>query len=178
VDCATVRDLAKAKAPRPTGRPSTYTEEAAQAIIAELDFGMSWPDSCALAGIPESTARLWTTEHEDFLRGIKSARANAHRRALARIQEAGDRWQSAAWFLERHDFQNWGARQAVEMSGPNGGPISTEAITPVEAVLRQRQLLGVAGLGSIDYQVDPHAAAVSVAGNGNGKPKNGNGHGA
>lgn len=156
-----------------TGRPTTYTEEAAQAIIAELEFGMSWPDSCALAGVPESTARLWTTEHEDFLRGIKHARATAHRAALCKIKEGADRWQSAAWFLERHDFQNWGARQAVEMSGPNGGPIQAESLTPVEAVLRQRQILGVAGLGAIDYAVNPHDAAVSVASNGNG---NGNGH--
>jgi hypothetical protein len=39
-------------------------------------------------------------------------------------------WHAAAWRLERKYPGRWGRRERIEHSGPDGGPIKTEALPP------------------------------------------------
>ena len=114
-----------------TGRPSTYTTVKAGAVYGHLCGWRSLPDAFALAGVPESTGRGWMEQFPDFSEGIKRARAQARQEALDTIKKGntgkdGPAWQSAAWFLERSDFENWGNKSRQEITGADGGPLIIE----------------------------------------------------
>ena len=56
--------------------------------------------------------------------------AEAQNRNVVLIQKAAQtNWQASAWYLERSDPTNWGKRERHEVSGPDGKPIETVAIT-------------------------------------------------
>jgi hypothetical protein len=167
VDCALVRDLAKSQ-PKPSA-DTAAPKQRKRVVGRPFPKGVSGNP----AGRPKGLLSAADSARR-VLAEVVNAKTGLTRldRLMAQMMtEAEGGNEKARTELLNRAFGM--PRQAVEMSGPNGGPIATEAITPVEAVLRQRQLLGVAGLGAIDYQVDPDSAAVNVAGNGNG---NGNGH--
>jgi len=54
---------------------------------------------------------------------------------IQRVAENGV-WQAAAWRLERKYPDKWGRRR-VEVTGPGGGPVQTQA---VPSAFRQEQL--------------------------------------
>jgi hypothetical protein len=66
----------------------------------------------------------------EFLASVEKAEADAHARNLLLIQTAaqGGTWQAAAWFLERKYPHLYG-RRAVEVSGPERGPIQVDLAT-------------------------------------------------
>lgn len=127
------------------GRPSKFTPEACEAILLGIRGGNYLNVACELAGVSYRTFRRWMVIAEDpngdpayaeFAAKVAQAEAQAEAANIAVIRQAarptkarqGD-WKAAAWLEERRHPQRWGRRDttAVEVSGPDGGPIEVDA---------------------------------------------------
>lgn len=65
-----------------------------------------------------------------FLETVKRAEAQAIQRNVLVIQAAvQNHWQAAAWYLERRRPGDWGKKDQMGVSGPDGGPIPIELVT-------------------------------------------------
>jgi transposase len=109
-----------------TGRPTKRTPETEEAIFACLKEGMTKKAAAAAGGITYMTLRQWEKDFPEFSDALQNAEAAGQQALLRRIWAAAgtpDRWQAAAWILERRWPQDFARRQALEMSGPEGGPI-------------------------------------------------------
>lgn len=113
-------------------------------LLEALRAGNYIETACAYAGVSKSSFYNYLaqarkarekdgqplSEHEtwalELLDAVEKARADAEVRNVHLIQQAaqGGTWQAAAWFLERSMPQKWARREKVEMSGPDGGPIT------------------------------------------------------
>jgi transposase len=115
-----------------TGRPTKRTPETEEAIFAALRKGMTKKAAAASGGITYTTLREWEQAFPEFAEALKAAEADSQQELLKKIWTASDQqWQAAAWMLERRWPQDFARRQALEMSGPDGGPIET-ASRPAE----------------------------------------------
>lgn len=64
--------------------------------------------------------------------GVEKAKAKAQVKAVGKLVKHGEKnWRAALAYLERTDHENWGRKDRVELSGPQGGPI------PVAVVMAQ-----------------------------------------
>lgn len=111
------------------GRRSKYTPEIVERICSVLADGNTRRTAAAVVGIDENTLLRWIHRHADFAERVKTAEQEAVRRNVAIIQRAAERtWQAAAWWLERRFPDEFGQRpkQAIELSGPEGGPVQHE----------------------------------------------------
>lgn len=100
-----------------------------------------------------------STEHlsVEFMMQMEIARAEAETSAVAAIVKAGTigvrvptafdpdgkptdwqmiapEWRAIAWYLERAFPARWGRRQALEISGVDGGPLQVQSISPIAAL--------------------------------------------
>lgn len=138
------------------GRPTKFTPDRTQKIIDALRGGNYRSTACQYAGINYQTFLNWLTiakgpdappEYVDFLEAVEKAEADAEVARVALIAKASQdvmdedgelvakgSWQAAAWHLERSHPERWGRREAskVEISGPDGGPISVQAALGVD----------------------------------------------
>ena len=112
-------------------------------LLEALRAGNYIETACAYAGVSKSSFYNYLSQareardkdsepskHEawamELLDAVEKARADAEVRNVHLIQQAaqGGTWQAAAWFLERSMPGKWARRDKVEMSGPEGGPIT------------------------------------------------------
>jgi transposase len=115
-----------------TGRPTKRTPEAQERILAALRKGMTKKAAAAAGGMGYSTLNEWEHDEPEFADAVKAAESDSQEALLRKIWTASDQqWQAAAWMLERRWPQDFARRQALEMSGPDGGPIET-ATRPAE----------------------------------------------
>lgn len=122
------------------GRKDKRQDEKFVANLCQaLRSGNTKKNACLLAGCSETQLYKWlrdtdcdiegTLAHQ-FAESIKKSIAEAQNRNIVLIQKAAqNNWTAAAWYLERSDPSNWGRRDKHEVSGPDGGPIETMAIT-------------------------------------------------
>jgi transposase len=115
------------------GRRSKYTPETVDKLTQAIRLGATDELACDYAGIGASTFYAWMEAKPEFQETIKQARGAAAVKWLAKIEQAGeDAWQAFAWKLERRFPQMYG-KQALEISGPDGGAIVVKGyanITP------------------------------------------------
>jgi transposase len=117
------------------GRKSKYTPETVDKLTQAIRLGATYQLACDYAGIHIDTFYQWQKTHSGFSEAIKLAEGDGAIRLLAVIERAANglkgedgeyilapTWQAAAWKLERRYPQMYG-RQAVEISGPDGGAI-------------------------------------------------------
>jgi len=92
---------------RPRGRPSTFSDDLADAIAAAIaEFGHTDTGAGAKLGVAASTLSRWKKENEGFATDLEAARAEFKERILAEIRNAKKRdgspeWRAYAWILER-----------------------------------------------------------------------------
>jgi methionine synthase II (cobalamin-independent) len=108
-------------------------------LCQALRSGNTKKNACLLAGCSETQLYKWLRDNDcdiegtlanQFAESIKKSIAEAQNRNIVLIQKAAqNNWTAAAWYLERSDPSNWGRREKHEVSGPDGGPIETMAIT-------------------------------------------------
>ena len=111
------------------GRNSKYTPEMVDKICFNLEKGLPYTTSCALAGISFETFNNWRKEKPEFLELVYASEAVAEARIVERIEAASnDQWQAGAWILERRHPDNWSKTERIkqEVSGPEGSPIKAE----------------------------------------------------
>ena len=127
-------------------RPHKLDEDKIARVVEALRAGNYMETAAAYAGISKSILYKWLADGREvrqkvakggiasdleskqleLLDSVEKARAEAEVRNVHLIQQAaqGGTWQAAAWFLERSHPGKWGRREKVEMSGPDGGPIT------------------------------------------------------
>lgn len=60
----------------------------------------------------------------ELLDGVEKAKARAEMNAVQKLVKHGDKnWRAALAYLERTNFEKWGRKDRLEVSGPQGGPV-------------------------------------------------------
>jgi hypothetical protein len=98
-----------------------YKPELVEQLIKYIKAGNYIKTACEAVGIDESTFYKWGKRAEkkeepyfQFFQSIKRAESEAIIRNVITIQSAAKRkWQAAAWFLERKDYERWGRKELV-----------------------------------------------------------------
>ncbi len=137
---------------RGRGRPPELTPAIEALIFEGIGLGMDREEVADLAGKHRTTVWRWikaayeavegdtaTDEDVDFCNAVKEAEAKGVIVRLRRIQSGDPGWQGCAWIQERRYARRWGAKQQVEHTGKDGGPI--EILTPEQKAARVQELL-------------------------------------
>lgn len=133
-----VRKSVKRRVPakRGKGRPDKLTPEIQNRIIQYIRVGAFVETAANAAGISKVTLYDWMHrgsqqthgKFRDFLNAIEKAFSEATIADLAKISVAAEKdWRAAAYRLEKRERRLYGP--SVEVSGPNGEPIS---VAPIE----------------------------------------------
>jgi transposase len=98
-------------------RPTRYSPEVAEQILAALRGGNTRRAAAAAAGVTERTFERWMARFVGFVGAIEKAEAEAHLAHVATIQTAATdgTWQASAWWLERRCPEDWGRRDRLEI---------------------------------------------------------------
>ncbi len=91
---------------RKPGRPSKYSEAAAEKVCQYIVAGLSRERAAALVGISATTLYAWGEQKPEFVEAIKKADAAFVARQVAGLEAAAREhprhaWQARAWLLER-----------------------------------------------------------------------------
>lgn len=130
------------KQPRknPGGRPSKLTKRVAEKIAALVKGGNYYEVACVVAGVSYGTFRRWMKDgakedaeprYRKFYKLMKEAEAECEARLVLKWQKLLDEpkdHRAIADFLERRHRDRWGRRDAHEISGPAGGPVTLTTI--------------------------------------------------
>lgn len=110
------------------GRRTKYTPETVERITFALSIGAARAHAAEYGGVSKETFYQWMAAHSDFVDAVTRAET-AHRMSLLAIIKKqvndGD-GRLALDYLGRRYPQEYG-KQAVEITGANGGPIKVEA---------------------------------------------------
>ena len=135
-------------------RHTKLTPKLQEQVVGYLRAGAYVETAAAAAGISKETLYSWLRRgaadevpFAAFAEAVEEAQALAEMRDLALIGKAAEtEWTAAAWRLERKFPSRYGRRQAVEVSGPEGGPIQiNDARTRILAILARGDDPGAAG---------------------------------
>lgn len=114
------------------GRPSTYTPELAEAVLAHLEDGLCVSEIAAIEGMPKvSTVGQWRAKHPEFAAAYARAHdagileneaelmREARRKPVDAVDAAGQRIlvDTLKWRLSKRLPKDFGDRQQVEHSG-------------------------------------------------------------
>lgn len=148
------------------GRPTIYSEELAQVICESLMVGMSLRKICQLDDMPAiSTVMQWLASGKDgFMEQYAHARQvqaeylldemidiaddsskdyvvvdGQERLDQEHIQRARLRIDTRKWNIEKLAPKKYGAKQQLEHTGGNGGPIETASLTPEQVIERMKE---------------------------------------
>lgn len=114
------------------GRPTKYRPEYDQQAIEFLNQGFSLTALAGYFGVARATIYNWAEEHESFLDAIKVGEAKRSwtwEEMLINHAKTGEGNATAIIFgLKNMSAEEWKDRKAVEVGGPDGGPISVELV--------------------------------------------------
>ena len=131
---------------RPRQRPTKFTAETVERLLNAIKVGLPYHLAADAAGISLATFNEWqrgeiarsADKHLKayFLDELTRAKGTAALRNAAIVSKAAtEDWRAAAWILERRFPQDFG-KQALEISGPNSGPIQVEAVQLQKVILQ------------------------------------------
>lgn len=131
--------------PQPTGRPSIFSQELADAIFAQIGEGRGLSDICRDEGMPgRVTVYRWLAEDEAFRRQYAVAcemRAEHMGDQILGIADDGEnedtqrdrlRIDARKWLMAKLAPKKYGEKIVNEHSGPDGGDIPVKVITDVD----------------------------------------------
>jgi DNA-binding XRE family transcriptional regulator len=164
------------------GRPSSYRPEFAEQAYKLCLLGATDAEMAAFFGVSEQTINAWKQGQPEFLesitRGKSIADANVaerlYQRAMGYSHEAVKIFQyegkpmvvpytehyppdtqAVSLWLRNRQPAKWRDVQRQELTGANGGPIETAALTPEERQAAARAML--------DEAFGPHDARAGAA---------------
>lgn len=108
---------------RPIGRPSRFTQELQDKIVAGVRMGLTKCVASELAGVPVGTFKDWMAWGLDgrepyaaFSAAIQKAVAESEAMLLSTIKDASKKeWTAAAWIMERRFPERWARREALKI---------------------------------------------------------------
>lgn len=126
-------------APRRQGRPTAYTKEAGDKVIAAAEFGLAMRICADDAGVPRKLAQSWLESGEaddtvggpnpdlvDFARRFRQAHAMFVKRSHMAIMRSDDH-KAKIRLMETVYRETYAPLQKVEVTGKDGGAIETRA---------------------------------------------------
>ena len=102
-----------------------FTPEVLSTLLNAIADGCGVYDACYIAGVSNTTYNRWMKEEPEFVQAIKVAEAEYKRTKLKLISEAGEQknmWSANAWLLERKWPEQYGKRDAVDVTS-GGQPL-------------------------------------------------------
>jgi len=110
---------------RRRGRPYKLTPETTNKLCKSIRQGVPFKYACALADIGLSSFFQWQSDFPKFKERILKARARGVQHRLKIIETAMNNGSAPAaqWWLEHCESEFFG-RQAISLSGPDGGPLA------------------------------------------------------
>lgn len=146
-------ELTEGKAAKRGGRPTKCTPTNIALVAEGIRRGLSLNAACEVVGIGASTANAWMNgkmmKHRRFQEAVKRATAVREDSLVARLTDLQEQKVDAAVALRAVTFElerrhGWTKTQAVELSGPAGGPVRVD-VDPAEAIRALAPLTGGAG---------------------------------
>lgn len=117
-------------------------QERVDVLCGHILEGVPLEPSCVLAGVSYRAIQDAMSREDPDAAPIHAARAKREAELARKLEDlATDGRQHAgiAYLLERHAPTRWRQSSKVELSGPDGGPVQSQAMTPpTEAELRAR----------------------------------------
>lgn len=115
------------------GRPSGYQPEFCERVVEMGKEGLSIAQMAARLGVAKASIFDWANQYPDF----STALTNARTLAQSWWEDAGkagifaEKFNAQVWkFIVANRFkEEYAERRVQEVSGPDGGPIQTEAKT-------------------------------------------------
>jgi hypothetical protein len=147
-----VPELTQGKAAKKGGRPTLCTPTNIRLVAEGIRKGLSLTAACEVVGIGASTANAWMNgkmmKHRRFQEAVKRATAERETSLVQRLtalqgdEDAAVALRAVTFELERR--HGWTKTQAVEVSGPSGGPVRVD-VDPAEAIRALAPLTGAGG---------------------------------
>jgi len=111
--------------------------ETQEKICSYIRQGNTIETAARCAGIARDTFYDWMSRgrkgkrgYVGFVNAVDQATAEAERINVMAVEMAMKRdWKAAAWWLQARNPKDWGRRDRVEHTGPQGGPIATMDVT-------------------------------------------------
>ena len=136
--------MARAKSKRPNGRPSKYTPELAEQILALMADGLSLTAAAAELNISRRVAYQWRDRNPDFADILDLAQAKRQRFLERRLLTADvGPVVTSTIFALKNCSEEWREKSELEISGKNGGAIQIEDVTR-DADAFARRMAGLA----------------------------------
>jgi hypothetical protein len=136
-----VPELTQGKAAKKGGRPTLCTPTNIRLVAEGIRKGLSLTAACEVVGIGASTANAWMNgkmmKHRRFQEAVKRATAERETSLVQRLtalqgdEDAAVALRAVTFELERR--HGWTKTQAVEVSGPSGGPVRVD-VDPADAI--------------------------------------------
>lgn len=109
-------------------------------------LGMTQRQIATILGVNACTISIWKAKdgklEEKFQKALERGEARGVERRLRRIERAGNNgsWQADAWTLERRQPEQFGRRDSVRVSDPDGKPMSgTTVIAPTVVFIQPKK---------------------------------------
>jgi hypothetical protein len=127
----------------PGGRPSTVSR-LAPGFLKHIESGQTIVAAAALSGIGQSTVFNWLAtarnaregEYREFMDAFTRARGKAEAKMVKEIRKAGQQdWRAISWLLERMFPERFCVKQLLELSGPDGAPITVQQAEPMVRII-------------------------------------------
>lgn len=129
------RKKGKRGGPQPgSGRPSKFSQDIADRVVLMVRAGNYLETAASASGISPVTLRAWLRDGRragrgamfDFAEKVERAQAESEAMDVNKLLQHGQKdWRALAWRLERRFPDHWREAKALELSGPEGGPIQS-----------------------------------------------------
>lgn len=136
----------------PEGRPTKCTPKNTELVAEGIRNGLSLTAACEVVGISARAAATWMAgrlvRHRRFQHAVKRATAERETALVGRLtalqkdEDSAVALRAVTFELERR--HGWTRTQAVEVSGPAGGPVRVD-VDPAEAIRALAPLTGSPG---------------------------------
>lgn len=114
-------------------RPTKKSPERVQALLAALRLGSTRTNAVESAELSLDTFARWMADDAEFRGQVTKAEADAELRYVGQVAKHATRSpQAAQWWLEHRRRAEWGQKTAIELSGPDGGPIDHREVSALD----------------------------------------------
>lgn len=113
---------------RGRGRPTKYRPEMCEKVRVLMKAGMSHAQVCLELKIGSSTMKDWVKSRPEFASAVKDGDTLSEAEWTRIGHEMALAGNVTSWIFNMKNRFGWHDRQALELTGAEGGPIKTEVL--------------------------------------------------